>query len=513
MSKYRPYIGYDIIGDYNWNHLLNCPIIFICVPTPSGKDGHLDCNVVESNLEKLNKDRYKGIVVIKSTLRAGFMDAASKRYPELKIVYMPEFLRENNSFTWSENPDRIVISGNNEDIDTVLRYFDWIKDIPILKMNNIDAELGKLAHNAYIATKVSFTNTIELTSKACNADPINVMSVIWADRRVKDRSHLVPGLGGYSGKCIPKDTSELNTFSKSIHVESTLFDAVESVNELVLPSKTGIDAQVNVIIPTNQQDNLIQRALESVSKQSYLPRIVLVVYDSSKGLSQRLKDIIDSYRDKLNIHLIENTGTNNLAGAINFGLNYLKNKCNIPDSDFIALLDDDDYWNYRYLQNCLSFSIDVDCEWVISGLIRYDEKTPSGIHQNIPDEITIHDFLVGNPNVQGSNMFIRFDKIYSISGMDEDLTTTTDRDLCIRLLQIKDIRIGYLRNHLVHHDCLSRSDRLSVKGSPKKINGLCVFFQKYCKTMTEEEKAEFIQRGEKYFGLKLEFLNKTCRRI
>ena len=34
-------------------------------------------------------------------------------------------------------------------------------DVPRLRMSHLEAELGKLAHNAYIATKVTFTVEIE----------------------------------------------------------------------------------------------------------------------------------------------------------------------------------------------------------------------------------------------------------------------------------------------------------------------------------------------------------------
>ena len=62
-----------------------------------------------------------------------------------------------------------------------------------------EAELGKLAHNAYIATKVSFTNEIEQICNEQGADPEEVMSVVSADRRVGSREHLRPGLGPYEG--------------------------------------------------------------------------------------------------------------------------------------------------------------------------------------------------------------------------------------------------------------------------------------------------------------------------
>src|SRR5690606_3832247 len=108
-----------------------------CVPTPEGGDGRLDCSIVESVLSKLSASRYAGIVVIKSTIGVGFMDEAVTEYPDLRLVYMPEFLRERSNFTWFVNPDRLVFSGNEEDVEEVLQYFTWVEDdVPVLRMTH-----------------------------------------------------------------------------------------------------------------------------------------------------------------------------------------------------------------------------------------------------------------------------------------------------------------------------------------------------------------------------------------
>ena len=94
-------------------------------------------------------------------------------------------------------------------------------------MDHRSAEVAKLAHNGFIATKVSFTNEIENICEELNADPVSVMSVIWSDRRVKSKEHLRPHMGPYGGKCVPKDTRELmNASSRTV-----LLKAVEAVNQ------------------------------------------------------------------------------------------------------------------------------------------------------------------------------------------------------------------------------------------------------------------------------------------
>jgi UDPglucose 6-dehydrogenase len=237
MSFFYPCAGYDIKGKGSWNQILKTLVVFICVQTPEGLDGRLDCSAVDDVLLRLTESQYQGICVVKSTVRVGYMNRAKTRFPLLRLVYMPEFLREKSNFQWSVNPDRIVISGDETAVDEVLQLFSWVdgldETVPVLRMSFLDAEIGKLAHNAYIANKVSFTNEIEKISHEHGADPSSVMSVIHADRRVKSREHLSPGLGAYGGKCVPKDIRELINASHN----TVLLRAVESVNENIQNSR------------------------------------------------------------------------------------------------------------------------------------------------------------------------------------------------------------------------------------------------------------------------------------
>lgn len=223
---YQDVVKFDIVGDYRWEPLLSTEAVFVCVPTPSGSDGHLDCTEVTKVLAKLASDGYRGLVVIRSTLRIGFMSRAHAQFPSLRLVYSPEFLRERSRFQWSANPDRLVVSGDPNDMNAVIGLFDWMEDATVLRITDVEAELGKLAHNAYIATKVSFTNTVSAIANEHGADPSAVMSVVWTDRRVRNKSHLDPTGGPFGGKCVPKDTHELALSSGG----SELLEAVENVN-------------------------------------------------------------------------------------------------------------------------------------------------------------------------------------------------------------------------------------------------------------------------------------------
>lgn len=499
LSPNHPYEMHDISNGGDWAALLQCEIVFICVPTDLKENGHLDGSIVENCIDWLLNDSYCGVIAVKSTLPIGFCDKIMSKKPGLRLTYVPEFLRENNSYTWCEHPDRIVIAGNDPDVEIVLKYIPRPEGIPLLRMSYREAEMGKIAHNAYIAVKVSFTNMIELGSKKSGIDPEKVMSVIWADRRIICREHLRPGLGGYSGKCIPKDTSELEAYLSDIDSDNSMISAAELINSKMTPSIMCQYPDVVTIIPVSQQDTMYRRALESVCSQTFRPTEVLVVYDESKGLSEELNSTISEFTGKLNIRLICNDRAQSLSGAVNSALDTIKSYD--PDT-FVALLDDDDYWSKRYIQNSLCFALDAQKSVVVSGLIRHDSSNPDGWKQPIPQSVSVHDFLIGNPNIQGSNLFIKLSTFLNIGGFSEDLISTTDRDLCIRLLE-NGSEFGILHNHLVHHDCLSRKERLSSPGNPRKVQGLKQFYEKYNSRMTPEEKCMFQERAKKLFNIDL----------
>lgn len=499
LSPFYKCFGYDIEGEYDWNRIIEADVIFICVSTPPGKDNRLDCSNITSVLESLQSEQYQGCIVIKSTVAVGYTESAQSKFSDLRLVYMPEFLREKSPFTWFEYPDRLVLSGSHQDINEVLSFFHWVDDAEILKMDYISAEIAKLAHNAFIATKISFTNEIEGICDQFNADPFDVMNVIWADRRVKSTEHLNPCLGPYSGKCVPKDTCEL---IEAAH-NPLLLNAVEDVNKKVKAVRSpNVEPKIIVIIPTKNRPEKFKRALHSVREQTLLPNEVIVVYEEEDPSKEMVLDIVDDFQNVLNITFLTNINAKNLSGAANTALNHILDKSTHPDNIYISFLDDDDWWDRRYLQNNLCYAIETNVEWVISGLIRYDESHPEGIFQTIPDTISIESFLVSNPNIQGSNLFVRLSSLILIGGFDETLPSTTDRDVCIRLLDA-GVSHAFLKNHLVHHDAFSRPDRLSYPGSERKMQGTLGFYSKYKDRMNFEQIGEFKERAQKLFGIEV----------
>ena len=193
-----------------------------------------------------------------------------------------------------------------------------------------------------------------------------------------------------------------------------------------------------------------------------------------------------------------NKRTANLPGSLNTALSHILNQMAAPpESSYIAFLDDDDAWEPKYLEKCITAGVSQDFDWVIAGIIRHEAKV--GVNFSIPSGLTISDFLSTNPHVQGSNLFVRLSTILRAGAFDENLQSTTDRDVGIRLLSLGNTRVGFVREHLVHH-MASALNRLSTPGSESKNRGLVAFYQKYCPTMSEQDRSRFVERACGMFG-------------
>jgi glycosyltransferase involved in cell wall biosynthesis len=257
---------------------------------------------------------------------------------------------------------------------------------------------------------------------------------------------------------------------------------------------------VHVLIPALDRPALLDRALSSISRQSYQPASATIITDPDSKDSPELKAVCDKYSSLLPLRRITNERKLCVSGAINTGLYHLPEPSKGNDQSFVAILDDDDWWERKYLENCVKYAMETGADWVIAGLIRHFEPHPDGLMQKIPHSVAIPDFLVGNPNIQNSSIFIRSSALRGIGGYDESLVSTTDRDICIRLLQNK-YTPAVLFNHLVHHDAFARPDRLSTPGSSRKTAGMRTFYAKYSRMMKPEEKKRFKKRALKLFSV------------
>jgi SAM-dependent methyltransferase len=257
-------------------------------------------------------------------------------------------------------------------------------------------------------------------------------------------------------------------------------------------------------------DLLRERALPSILEQSHLPDRLVIVIDQTKdvlsdeALAALARTLQGECVDRVPVTLLRNRRTQaSASGAWNTGIDQLHRDASImrqPDLWFIAILDDDDRWTPDHLEQCVKQDIDSDLNMVASGLIRHESPGDAGHQHSIPRELDARKQFIEGQHIQGSNLFVRLDILLLAGCFDEHLPSCTDRDLCIRLAALPNLRFGSTGRHTVHHYADPRADRLSAPASPAKLDGLTRFWHKHADRFDDAARLEAAERARKLFS-------------
>ena len=222
----------------------DCQIIFIAVGTPSNDNGSVNLNFVKSAAKNIGRALQKTssgevtfrVIVNKSTVPIGTGDLVTdivKKYfqGEFEVVSNPEFLREGQAVNDCLKPDRIIIGCKN-DSDTAKKLLEVLYspfDCPKLFTDIKTAEMIKYASNAYLATSISFINSIAELCEMVEADVSLVAKGMRLDKRIGQNAFLDAG-PGYGGSCLPKDIKGLIDIARRYKVSLPILKAAEDIN-------------------------------------------------------------------------------------------------------------------------------------------------------------------------------------------------------------------------------------------------------------------------------------------
>ncbi|CAG0956403.1 partial UDPglucose 6-dehydrogenase, partial [Methanosarcinales archaeon] len=157
-------------SDYRYA-VMNSDVSFICVGTPSGPSGNIELGIVKAASASLGdalKDKKDyHVIVVKSTVVPETTEKvvvpiiekySKKRSGDFGIAMNPEFLREGKAIYDFMHPDKIVIGSMDKKAgDLVASLYSGL-DCEITRTNPRTAEMIKYVNNAFLATKISFSN-------------------------------------------------------------------------------------------------------------------------------------------------------------------------------------------------------------------------------------------------------------------------------------------------------------------------------------------------------------------
>ncbi len=218
----------------------NSKVLFICVGTPSLPDGSTDLSFVLQVAKEIGVslgDDFT-LVVDKSTVPVGTGEKVTEAikqvapFASFEVASNPEFLKEGTAVKDFMEPDRIVVGVESEEALKLMKevYAPLIEHgFPFIVTDRRTAELIKYAANAFLATKITFANSIARLCDSWGVDVLKVMEGIGLDSRI-GRAFLNPG-PGFGGSCFPKDVKSLVYESKKSGQPQTFLEEVLRVND------------------------------------------------------------------------------------------------------------------------------------------------------------------------------------------------------------------------------------------------------------------------------------------
>lgn len=202
--------------------------IFVCVPTPMGKDGKVDASIVKMVMYQL-RDVFYAPIILKSTVPPDVIKSLGYRS---NIVYNPEFLTEKSANEQFVAPQFHIFGGHREftkKVQQLYENYSLCNIVHCLHMTAEEASFVKYAINTFLATKVTFFNQLYDVVKDTDANFATIIKAVSMDSRIGPSHTKVPGFDGkqgFGGACFPKDTSAFVEYNNRL----TLLEKVITIN-------------------------------------------------------------------------------------------------------------------------------------------------------------------------------------------------------------------------------------------------------------------------------------------
>lgn len=222
-------------------------ISFVIVPTPSGPDGRFTNRYVIDAVERIGAalrttERYH-VINITSTVMPGStggeicaaLERASGRRVgvDVGLTYNPEFIALGSVVRDLLHPDMLLVGESDRRAGDVLEavYRQTLsRDVPIQRMNWVNAELTKIAVNTYVTTKISYANMLaEICEHLPGADVDVVTAALGKDSRIGPK--YLKGALGYGGPCFPRDNVAFTSMASGLGVAADIATATDTINQ------------------------------------------------------------------------------------------------------------------------------------------------------------------------------------------------------------------------------------------------------------------------------------------
>ena len=236
-------------------------VSFICVGTPSLRNGRLDLSGVERSCTEIGRalrgKRGFHWFVLRSTILPGTAErlalpiiereSAKRAGSDFAVCTNPEFTREGCAVKDFLNPPITVLgAADPAHLEPLREIYSWTKGT-VFETSYGVSEMVKYVCNTFHALKVSFANEIGVLCKELAVDSEAVTQIFTADTNLNiSPAYLTPGFA-FGGSCLPKDVRAITYRAKELDQMLPLLAAIMPSNQAHL------DRAVEAILSTRRR--------------------------------------------------------------------------------------------------------------------------------------------------------------------------------------------------------------------------------------------------------------------
>ena len=241
--------------------ILNSDVSFICVGTPSQKNGKLSLAYVEHVAAEIGgalkaKSSFH-VIVLRSTVLPGTtqslliptLERASgkKAGKDFAVCYNPEFMREGSAVADFEQPPYTIMgAGRNDELKQLRELYGKIPG-QVYETTIEVAEMVKYVSNLYHALKVGFANEVGTLCKNLGVDTQAVFQIFTSDTKLNvSPAYLSPGFA-FGGSCLPKDLRAITYRAKELDLGLPLLES------LIPSNAEHIERAVEAVLQTGKR--------------------------------------------------------------------------------------------------------------------------------------------------------------------------------------------------------------------------------------------------------------------
>lgn len=280
--------------------VLGSEVSFVCVGTPSQRNGKLDLSHIEKVAAEigyaLKQKKSHHLVVLRSTVLPGTTEtvlvpilereSGKKAGDGFTVCYNPEFMREASAVADFLEPPYTILGSEHPQHLRPLRELYGKTPGKIFETTIPVAEMVKYLSNAFHAVKVVFANEVGTLAKNLGVDAEAVTEIFTSDTRLNiSPAYLSPGFA-FGGSCLPKDVRALTYRAKELDLRLPLLESL-------LPSNLEhIDRAVEAVIATGKK-KIAQLGLSFKAGSDDLresPQVQVIKRLLGEGLEVRIWD-------------------------------------------------------------------------------------------------------------------------------------------------------------------------------------------------------------------------------